>query len=396
MPTRCILVVIASEHNVAEAQSALALQPIHVVIIASRHQQVKARAQRLAAWIAHNQAGTTASVRCESMQGDDYGDTVRHLQAELTPELDRLLLEHPGAQVWLNVTGGTKSTVIAVLRHRLWHTVVYKPLTNARLQQIEGPGAETDLPSLPTLKPLQHLSLYAEIKLAEPEGSLPSPTQMQAACALWMATISAESPWHKLADHPVGRSFFAGEDPAGLETVQIPWDELPGLQSWWQEHLLELLPQETGYLRLPFEDRSLSKAVREATKKHNRWLRGTWLEDAAVAWLLEAGIQPNQIEAGRRIQPLRTEQGTGSANEFDVVFAHKDRLWVIECKYKVDKDKVQDYANQLGNQMALVGRPNAALLLANEPSDALRAAAGTRGFRVLFGPEDLAGWIGVR
>jgi hypothetical protein len=393
METPCILVVIGSEHNVAEAQTVLALRPAHVVVLASKHATTLSRATRLADWIRNELPDAGASVLCRDMQGDDYAETVQHLTDELAPELARLVALHPHAPVWAMVSGGTKSTVIAVMRHTRWDAVVYKALEGGRLQVIDGPAASRELP---TLSPLQHLKLYADIELAQANGQLPDDSVLQSALALWLASQSAQHPWQQLAQHPVGRAFFADLDPPASYGPAIPWPELPQLQDWWHRNLHAVAPQQGDALILPFPDPKAGRAHNERLKKLNRWLRGSWLEDVAVAWLLGLGISATNIEAGRKVRPLATNSAKKSENELDVVFAHKGRLWVIEAKYQVGKDMVQVYANQLSNQMNLVGRPNAALLLATPPPVSLLGAANTRDFRVLLGPEDLAQWIGLK
>lgn len=373
-----VLVLLSSKHNVSEAQAILALRPTEVIVIGSKGEDFEASAERLRHWA--EAKGYRAVTVGSTAEGDEFHAVAAMLDRELTP----LLAGHraSGRTVVLNATGGTKAATLALARLGGWDAILYKPLGKPP-EVVQGP---LELPAFPTLTPYQQARLYFD-RVAAPKP-LPDAAHRQAAVQLWAACQDESSPWRRLEQHAKWAAWAEGRHDRARPD-EVATSDVPGLKVWWDRVLSPIWPLGAGdALVLPGGEKRRERTI-------HRWLLGCWLEDAAVQWLLDKGLPEEAIAAGMQIQPPAAIAGSAvpPGNELDVVVGFGDRLFVVECKYLVNRDKEQEYSYKL-SVAAKLGMAKAALLVAREPrgqlADRVRAEQAT----LLRGPQDLYKWLG--
>ena len=359
-------VVIISEHNISEMYACLYFKPQRILMIATNY--FKDAEGRFTQIMKQKLPMVDCvSVDTENLQGDSFYETKEWISEKLLPIFDE------NNQQVLNATGGTKALSIALEKSIDWYQVHYKPMTKNTVEIWADDWA------------------VAEREI-HPSNSLIDDFSINDACSLYIDKIDKDKTphfvpdeeqalniskkmWSCLVDGHIHVEFAKYLSKLWAtnrtqEWTRIKWDEfnldeiqLHELQIWF-EILSQLCPDVLRTLPLGLLIRTRFNGNKKI-KAQREWVKGTWLEDLVLHWLLEDLKMPeNLIHAGMQIETdIEAKNRQGSGREIDICLLHNQQIFLIEIK--ADLPTHTDFKNavrQLASIVALKGAQKILLL----------------------------------
>jgi hypothetical protein len=376
-----IHVAIVSDQILANLIPALMDRPDRVYLVTSSAMSAKGMDKRLKKQLSRQ--GIDAEIRADA---PDTGlEAIREYALDL---VDTLNVQHPGARVIFNATGGTKLMSLGFFEmfRDLASRVIYTDTAHRRIAVLhdrDAPGA-ADLPMPDVLDVPSYLSAQGFLYQTD-----------QAHDEAWVERMTARKQAGKyLAKHAAELGDLIGALNAWTSSVldkgdqalvgappTIRYPESARRREAWKAALDEIA--KAGLIDLSDNDR-----IDFADAESARFLKGGWLEE--YAWHIVRDERPYDV----RLNVRGLWEGTQKAgNEFDVLACHRNQLLFIECKtLKFDAGQND---NDLSYKTESLGKDTRGLfgetwlLSAREPSDVLLDRSRQAGFKLL-GPSELA------
>ena len=375
-----LYVCVLSKYNLPQLEACLARRPSDLVlVVSSDFKPAKDGAENLTALLEQELPGIRihrpdliADQDAPQLTGDDALNAQEWMAKKLKPFLDE---QGQGRPCWLNLTGGTKATSIALSTGYSWSGIDYKPsgkshLSSYHLNLERAPGAEAftsqgELP-LPAVTPQQVARIYNKAfkekslnPLRENPSSLPLAERIftglekqdkgltflfNALSRIWSQERDKEDypHWQEPSLTLPLEDFFQKDDNSRTETA----NRFEKVKIWLQ-HLEEFAPDvfrvREGQITFPGNK---PKMLGLAFKS---WLSGDWLEQLTGHWLQTQADIPDtamtfSVQAGEK------KKDVAQSREADVLIHHKGQTYLIEVKADVPPgEKPADAERQLSS-----------------------------------------------
>lgn len=367
-----VYVLVTSDYTLPLYEACLAREPEHIVLLVSENKTANANAQRLKKLLAQTlPSATLHQPESKGLKGDDMAQDSQWVNRVLRPYLEQPLFA--GHKFWLNLNGGTKSFSQVLSANLRFDYLDYRAIGSNSLsacsldyRQVGTAGAFCSHPDLscvlPKVSPIQVAQLYNEMAKESSANPLREHPQSLAL---------AQRLFSELADEQSALSgLFALLNDYWSAKREDPSTHYPSLslalnEAWPHntdelKAISQLCPEafyvQSGKLYFPGNAKLLPQA-----QHFKRWLSGDWLEQLGRHWLIEAGLELDDVSGNLAVEQ---EQGhSASGHEADLFVHHKGKSLLIEIKADLPQGhsatKLADEFN--GNQS--FGKVSRALLL---------------------------------
>ncbi len=376
-----IHVCIVSEQILANLIPALMERPEKVWLVCSQEMTGRKLDRRLKKQLERE----SIAVEIRADAPDAGMAAIQEFAFNLLAEIEK---EHPGAEITLNSTGGTKlmSMGFVEMFRRIAHKIIYTDTQHRCIERLPD-GTGTSHPSLPMTDVL-NVSMYLAAQGFVPGRTLSDqPGWRDAANARKVAAKYLGKNAEPLGSFIGVINALAGQAlqrdaDSRSETLAAPRQDLRETpRGEWANALRELA--KAGLVGWQERSREIIFIDVERTQ----FLRGGWLEE--YAWHVVHDEKPCDA---RLSVPVTRDDGNSSENQFDVLATHGNQLLVIECKTLKFNPGEND--NELAYKLDSLGKlarglfGETWLLSAREPTPMLAERARTNRIR-LIGPAEL-------
>ncbi|MDX9716204.1 MAG: CRISPR-associated protein Csx16 [Thauera sp.] len=357
-----VMVCIASGQPQANLFPMLMRDPVAVYVVTTTDARAIKTAQRMAEIVGFLERSCFIESNAPSAPLAD-------VEAYADALIARIRANHPGANIVLNATGGTKLMSVG-FSNRIGPVgkVIYCDTENERIEYVL-PERHAPDPMPPDLLTLDHFLLVQGVKKLRADSDDPA----------WMARARARRPLSRelarcKADYLFGLiNMLAsraapkvrnGKQVQDFEPVQRMDRPLSDKRA---EAVFDSIAKQGLWTR---EDK---QKVRFASEDAVRYLMGGWLEEFAAIEMAElcqrAGIPDGHWAAGVEVRPVSAE-GTQDKpfNELDLVVVWRNRLLVVECKTGTqagDSNESMNIINKLEAIRYYLGGPFSSTWLAS-------------------------------
>jgi hypothetical protein len=375
-----VYVCVMSNFNLPEWEACLLRRPTDVVLVVSSFELAQKGAEHMAALLEAYLPGVVVH-RPESpaqpLAGDDALAAQAWLNQVLVPYLERPALT--GKPRWLNMTGGTKSMLLALLTTVRWAQLDYTPansgqvraigLDQAPLAPLEDKGSE----NLPAASAKQIARLYNDsVTFESPNPFTQRPYSRELAGCIYQGLANQDAGLAALFA-ALQRLWREGSDEERWKQKELTlsWPEFLEGESRpsaalmaWLETVEMLAPEcwsvsESGICLPGNKRRGKGNRMHWALKD---WLTSDWWEQLAHEWLLEAGLPPSAIACN--VHGGDQEQGSSSQREADLLVHFRGRTTVVEVKVQPAPGQApKEMENQVSSLVDRFGRTQKALLV---------------------------------
>ena len=371
-------VILVSEHNIAEYQACLFLQPHHIHLIVTTRMQKSA--QRLLTTLKNSQLNSQIHLFPENA----YAPLSGELALEISQWLNHVFIPY-SRQNWqdqhsvvFNMTGATKILSSMLLYAYPWRAIHYQPFLSQQAQlQIDQLYLDPQSKALSyqnTLKIdinadlLNMLTLYADsVKPHSKNPIFDHPASYAIALARFRAQNSTiDHPFQAIT--PVLQTLWFDEKNDAVNVFKT-WQEFlqhkPNIALADIKHqcaqLYQLLDAEKHQLNISEDGIILPTNKANKLKNWRKWVCGDWFEQLVYTWLIELGIAPERIRTGIQIS---SEQASG--HETDILLLKNNQLYFLELKSDIPSNKgLQEFQGQLLAQSDQLGKVNKVLVLSS-------------------------------
>ncbi len=366
---RRLYVVIISEHNVAELQACLELQPDVVVTLTTKQMQrpgerfIRVLQEMMPALTIHALPG----IEDQPLEGTEAEATGTWLGQALRP-----FLEQHSAPQWkriLNFTGGTKLLSVQCLLTISWDELHYQHFGHNHIQVLtlqQNQLREKGRINLEkALNPLHHARLYLDhVKPHSQPALWKSPQALPLAEAIhgWVSApdLGLGPAWLRLCEL-IEKNRLWDSRNALPPQVRLTWQELghPAEDMRPLIERLNTLEPAKPHLHLSEEGLYLPGAADKASKNWRRFIAGEWFELLVLRWL-EQRIERGKILSNVQLHANPTESG----REVDILFLHNNTLSLLELKVSTPPGhSLGDAENQLSSLAGRVGKTRKVLVV---------------------------------
>ncbi|WKN24013.1 hypothetical protein [Azotobacter vinelandii] len=369
-------VCVVSGYNLPELESCLTRRPSDVLLVTSDGLRDAARRlqQRLEKVLPGVQVhpldqGSTG----RPLGGDDVIEAQHWIDAVLRP---RLLQPDLGDRPHiLNLTGGTKAMIAALLDGHAWQQLDYKAIGQAELQILRPlPEQRFELlerRALIDVGPLDVAALHADHVFADPPNPIllrHPQASLELARAIWQAQAQTDAPLQRLFES-LEWVWVHRRDDSQLrrKQVRLDWSDFlradtsptEELQDWLR-CLQKLEPKALHWdatgIELPGNN------PRKAHRDLRDWISGIWLEQLAHHWLREAGIPETAI--ARNLKSGNEQRQSASQREADLLVHQRGNTHLVEIKAGLPPGHAPgELENQVSSLGSRFGRTRKALLV---------------------------------
>ena len=376
-----IHVAIVSDQILANLLPALMDRPDKLVLVATSDMAAKRLDRRLADMLAKK--GIAAEI-----VGDAPDVRLAEIHEFAYELLGRLQQEHPGANIDLNATGGTKPMMLGFVEIFRGDAgrIFYTDTRHRRIEYFPAPRqpAVSATPMTDVLNVIDYLRaqgfLYDGACSDRPDWRESAAARKESAKFLGKNAADPQlqnfiGAINGMADKALGNGEIL-VDPIQNLGQKTPWGA-------WKDALGQL--SRAGMVKW-FGDTNVEFADIEAA----RFLRGGWLEE--YAWHI---VKDAQVFDARMSVTGTWENGREANNEFDVLATHGNQLLFIECKtlrhgrdgaYEKDSEILYKLDSLGRNTRGLFG--SSWLLSARASTTEMLDRAKGQGIRIL-GPDEL-------
>lgn len=346
-----VYVCVMSSFNLPEWEACLLRRPSDVVLLVSSYAPAQQGAERMARLLEERLPGVAVhrpDRQASPLAGDDALAAQDWLSDVLVPYLERAGLA--GKPRWLNMTGGTKSMLLALLAAIRWDQLDYKPVGGDRLQAItlqSGPLVRlggNGQARLPAANAHDVAKLYnSRVTMSSPNPLTFRPASRALAERLYVGLAEEDTALDAMFE-ALTRVWVDGQNDKAWKHAELTldWSEfLPGqtrpdaaLMAWLQA-VEAMAPEcwsvDARGIRLPGNARRNGASSHYADLKD--WLKGDWWEQLAYHWLRDAGLPETAI--ARNIHGGEQDQPSSSQREADLLVHFRGRTTLVEIKVNV-------------------------------------------------------------
>lgn len=369
-----LYVIIVSEHNLAELRACIYFQPQSIWLITSA--RMAKPAQRLQRILDKKLPNSCLEILGNGPEQPLKGEFMEEVSAWVTECLQSRLQQQDNSDCILNMTGGTKALSFVLTRAYAWQELHYQPFQDSeayleRLQLLapQSPQsvARVDL-SAATISPVDNALLYFQEVIPHSRNPI---SEHKDSLALALLRLEAQQSNLHL---PLTANFWEAITPLLNNVWQVKYPkERPYIACELPAQLIKNPDFIQFIARInQLNPKKLALVLTEAgveiaTKQNNQlkhwrqWVEGGWFEQLVAHWLIEAGIESHNMAINVQLILEDNKQG----QEADILFQHRNSLYVLELKADLPKTKtVAELENQITSLSAALGKVKKVLVLA--------------------------------
>jgi hypothetical protein len=375
-----IQVAIVSDQVLANLIPALMDQPEKVYLVCSPAMAERQLDRRLARLLKRQAIATEFRLDAPDTSLRDIHEFALKLAADIETA-------HPGAEVVLNATGGTKLMALGFVEvfREAAQRVIYTDTAHRAIQILSdsrgraaAPQPMTSVLDVPLYLEAQGFTLKAVVS---DDAGWRERAEARSAAAEFLAQNAERNQSFVGALNGLASAVL---DDSGESLVAPRQSFRDSPRGWWAKTLGKL----SGWGLLQWQEGS--KDIDFIDVERTRFLNGGWLEE--YAWQAIRDAKPHDVRLGVK---GHWHGASSIPNEFDVLAAQQNELLFLECKTLRHHDREGEYNdNDVAYKVDSLGQDvrglfgETWLLSARAPTDVLRQRARRASIR-LIGPGEL-------
>lgn len=418
-------VVMLSNHNVAELKSCLQFKPKHLHIISSTFtdnippNRNKSVAQRFKDTLEectdtkNIQLHFIENIGASTLKAENTDDIEQWIKTVFKPYSEKNFLVNPNENIVLNITGGTKPLAMYMVQAYDWNQVHYLSFQQADKQEYISVLSYKDFRLKSnsiilynqTMDLLDHLKLYADNIYTSSENPIIKHSDSLAIAELrfegqHLPTFTGENffplitallndLWYGKTARELQKQYdkIRAENEELKKNGQSPqknekkkYHEINLNDFLTESNAIEYKEAFKSFLQRLY---ALSPYVREnfkitndiiqiPTHYHNndkvqawkKWISGEWFEQLIKAWLIEFGVNSQNLRTG-----LRPANAGATGRETDILLLKGSYLNFLELKADVRLEDLADISKQSDSQSKNLGLVKQTVILSSEYKD---------------------------